>query len=99
MDSVNVTDTALAKAARALKELQTNINSTVTVCEQSLATLIAGFTRDDQFIADITRFIETLKNLDRSISEFVNENASAIFERYKYMNDYIAKSYVKRTFG
>ncbi len=99
MDAINVTDAALISAARTLENMQNDLNATLTQCQDSLKRLAEGFSSDDRFISDIKNYIAALNTLGLKLAEFVAANNEAIVERYKKMNEYTAKGYIKRNFG
>ena len=94
MDRISVTDSALF---RSVKALQAFVEKTSALTEHSVALLQSQLPDlDTNFRTDVLRYIEAIKELQKKIAVCVEENASALGDRFTKLVNYQANTYKPR---
>ena len=94
MDRISVTDNALFSSVKAL---QAFVQKAEILTEQSTRLLQSQVENlDTNFRTDVLQFIEATKEFYKKIASCVEENASALGDRFTRIMEYQSKAYKQR---
>ena len=94
MDIISVTDASLSNAYVILQRLGEDSENITSKCEQHLSSELSSL--DENFKADIQRYIDTINQLKEKLKYCIDENMAAISDRLYKIPDYENQVYKKR---
>ena len=96
MDVISVTDVALSNACVILQRLREDSENITSKCERHLSSELSSL--DENFRGEVQRYIETINQLKEKLKYCIDENMTAINDRFNKVPDYETQTYKKRTF-
>lgn len=93
MDVISVTETTLRNAYLILQRLGEDSDGITLKCEKDLSSELSSL--DDNFRAEILRYIETINQLKEKLKYCIDENMTAISDRLNRLPDYEDQTYKK----
>ena len=93
MDVISVTETTLRNAYLILQRLGEDSDGITLKCEKDLSSELSSL--DDNFRAEILRYIETINQLKEKLKYCIDENMTAISDRLNRLPDYENQTYKK----
>jgi len=96
MDVISVTEESLMNAYLILQRLGDDSDSITVKCDKILSSKLSSL--DENFRAEIARYIETINQLKEKLRYCVDENMIAISDRLNRFPEYEKKKYIKRNY-
>lgn len=96
MDVISVTEETLMNAYLILQRLGDDSDSITVKCDKILSSKLSSL--DENFRAEIVRYIETINQLKEKLRYCVDENMIAISDRLNRFPEYEKKKYIKRNY-
>lgn len=93
MDVISVTETTLRNAYLILQRLGEDSDAITLKCEKDLSSALSSL--DDNFRAEILRYIEAINQLKEKLKYCIDENMTAISDRLNKLPDYENQTYKK----
>ena len=96
MDVISVTEETLRNAYLILQRLGEDSDGITLKCEKALSSELSSL--DENFRADILRYIEKINYLKEKLKYCVDENMTAISDRLNKLPEYEKQTYKKINF-